>query len=97
MLDGAMSDTRNPSNGPQLRSGPLLTGAAIGAAGVLLAFAGLAIGGSHVVAATRRWVRAMEVPPTEVAKQKWTQAKAAAAAGADAWQHVPPVHQGQHS
>ncbi len=92
-----MSDTTNPSNGPQLRSAPLITGAAIGGAGVLLAIVGLAVGGSHILAATRRWIKAMEVPPTELAKQKWTQARAAAAAGADAWQHVPPVHQGQHS
>jgi hypothetical protein len=49
-----------------------------------------------VLAAARRWVRAMETPPTEQAKLKWTQAKAAAAAGADAWQKVAPPRVGQH-
>jgi hypothetical protein len=97
MQDGAMSDTTNPGNGPQLRSAPLITGAAIGGAGVLLALAGLAVSASHIVAATRRWIRAMEVPPSELAKLKWTQAKAAAAAGADAWQNTSPAQPGQHS
>jgi hypothetical protein len=91
-----MSETSNPGNGLQLRSAPLMTGAAIAGAGALLFLAGLAAGSSHVLAATRRWIRAMETPPTEQAKLKWTQAKAAAAAGADAWQKVAPPRVGQH-
>ena len=70
----------------QLRSGPLITGAALVAAGGLLA---LAISSSHVLTASRRWVREMEVPPSEVARLKWAQAKAAAAAGAGAWRNGP--------
>jgi hypothetical protein len=31
----------------------------------------------------------MEVPPSEVARLKWAQAKAAAAAGAGAWRNGP--------
>jgi hypothetical protein len=73
----------------QLRSGPLITGAALVAAGGLLALAGLAISSSHVLTASRRWVREMEVPPSEVARLKWAQAKAAAAAGAGAWRNGP--------
>jgi hypothetical protein len=73
------------SNSLQLRSGPLITGAALLAAGGLIALAGIAIGSSHVVAASRRWIQAMEVPPTELAKLKLAQAKVAALAGADAW------------
>ena len=49
--------------------------------------AGLAVGGSHLMLATRQWVKEMEVPPSEVAKLKWAQAKAAALAGAAAWQN----------
>jgi len=70
---------------PQLRSGPLITGAALFAAGGLIALAGIAIGSTHVVAASRRWIQAMEVPPSELAKLKLAQAKVAALAGADAW------------
>ncbi len=90
-----MSDTRSPGSGPQLRAAPLITGAVIAGAGIALAIAGVIIGGSHVLAATRRWVNEMEVPPGEQAKLKWTQAKAAAAAGADAWHNAAPAHAGQ--
>jgi hypothetical protein len=83
--------TNNAERGtrPQLRSGPLITGAALVGAGGLLALAGLAVSGSHVLTATRRWVREMEVPPSEVARLKWAQGKAAAAAGAGAWRNGP--------
>jgi hypothetical protein len=82
-----MTDGENGSSGPQFRAGPLITSAALVGAGTLIALAGLAVGGSHLMSATRRWVRDMEVPPTELAKLKWAQAKAAAAAGAGAWQN----------
>jgi len=77
-----MSNAEKPSNRLQLRSGPLITTAALAGAGVLLALAGLAVGGSHLMSATRRWAREMEVPPGELAKLKWAQPRAAAAAGA---------------
>jgi hypothetical protein len=81
-----MSDnTHRSSSGPQLSSGPMITGAAFVAAGTLIALAGFAIGGSHLLSATRRWIREMEVPPSELAKIKWTQARAATAAGTAAW------------
>jgi hypothetical protein len=77
--------TEDTSNALELRSGPLLTGAALFAAGGLIALAGIAIGSTHVAAASRRWIQAMEVPPTELAKLKLAQARVAALAGADAW------------
>jgi hypothetical protein len=76
------------SRGPQVKSGPLITGGALAAAGILIALAGFAIGGSHLLAATRRWIRDMEVPPSELAKIKLAQATSAAAAGAAAWQNA---------
>ena len=48
--------------------------------------AGLAVGGGHLLSATRQWVDEMEVPPSELARIKWAQAKAAMSAGAQAWQ-----------
>jgi hypothetical protein len=89
-----MSDsTQESSSWPELRTGPLITGAALVGAGTLLALAGLAVGGSHLLSATRRWIRAMEVPPSELAKIKWAQAKTAAAAGTAAWQNGVPERQ----
>ena len=82
-----MSDTQKRAAGPQLRSGPLIIGAALAGAGVMLIVAGSAVSGVHVASATRRWIRDMEVPPSELAKVKWAQAKKAAAAGTQAWQN----------
>lgn len=87
------STQRNRSR-PELRTGPLITGAALVGAGALLAMAGLAVGGSHLLSATRRWIRAMEVPPAQQAKIKWAQARSAAAAGTAAWQNGVSARQG---
>ena len=81
------SSTHTQASGPQLRSGPMITGGALVAAGTLIVLAGFAIGGSHLLSATRRWIRDMEVPPSELAKIKWSQARSAAAAGTAAWQN----------
>ena len=56
-------------------------------AGTFFIFTGLAVGGSHLAVVTRRWVREMEVPPSELAKLKYAQARAAVAAGTVAWQN----------
>jgi hypothetical protein len=72
---------REEQKGPESESAPLITGAALLGAGALIALVGLvglAVGGGHLVAATRRWVKEMEVPPSELARQKWAQAKTAA-------------------
>lgn len=76
------------SNGPRLQPAPLITSAAMIGVGTLIALAGLAIVGAHLVtAATRRWINEMEVPPSEQARLKWAQARAAYTAGASAWQN----------
>lgn len=84
-----MGDSENRGNGPQFRAGPLITSASMVGAGTLIIMAGLAIGGGHLASATRRWVSEMEVPPSELAKLKWAQTRAAVAAGATAWQSGP--------
>ncbi|MGH3149625.1 MAG: hypothetical protein ACRDOB_02695 [Streptosporangiaceae bacterium] len=87
MTNGATSST-----GPQFRNGPLVTSAVLVGAGTFVVLAGLALGGSHLMMATRQWVRDMEVPPRELAKLKYAQAKAAVAAGSAAWQNGTGVH-----
>ncbi len=88
------TSTERNNSWPELKTGPLITGAALVGAGTLIVLAGLAVGGSHLFAATRRWIREMEVPPSEQARIKWAQAKGAAAAGAAAWQNGTPAGQG---
>ncbi|HEV2244061.1 MAG TPA: hypothetical protein VGR98_23680 [Streptosporangiaceae bacterium] len=84
-----MTDTTKTNGGLQVRSGPLVSGATLIGVGGLIALVGVAVGGFHLLSALRKWVSAMDVPPSELARQKLAQAKAAAAAGADAWQNAP--------
>jgi hypothetical protein len=72
---------------PNVSAGPLVAGAVLIGAGAVLALAGLALSGSHLFSVTRKWVQELEVPPSELARVKWDQAKSAAAAGATAWQN----------
>ena len=87
------TSTEHNSSWPEFRTGPMITGAALAGAGALLVLAGLAVGGSHLFSATRRWIREMEAPPSEQARIKWAQAKNAAAAGTAAWQNGTPARQ----
>ena len=43
--------------------------------------------GLATVMVTRLWINEMEVPPSELARLKWVQARAAYTAGASAWQN----------
>ena len=81
-----MSNSENSGSGPQYRAAPLIISAAMVGVGTVIVLAGLAVGGGHLLTATRRWVNEMEVAPSELARIKWTQAKAAMNAGAQAWQ-----------
>jgi hypothetical protein len=83
----AMSSGENRSSGPQFQTAPLIVSAAMVGVGTMIVLAGLAVGGGHLLSATRRWVNEMEVPPSELARIKWTQARAAMSAGAQAWQN----------
>ena len=74
---------------PRLKSGPMITGGVLIGIGAVVALTGLAIVGAHVAAATRTWIRELEIPPSQLAKLKWEQAKSAAASGASTWREHP--------
>ena len=86
-----MLNNQHRHSGPEFKSGPMITSAALIGAGAALAIVGFAVGGSHLAQSIRRWVNEMEVPPGERARMALEQAKAAASAGAEAWQK-PPQH-----
>ncbi|MBO2447421.1 hypothetical protein J4573_10015 [Actinomadura barringtoniae] len=70
----------------------MLAGGALIGVGGLIMMTGATVAGSALVAAARQRVRDMETPPRDLARLRWSQAKAAAMAGADAWQKtVPPA------
>jgi hypothetical protein len=84
-----MSNGENRSSGPQFRAALLITSAALVGGGTMIVLAGLAIGGAHLLSTTRRWIDETGVPPSELARMKWTQARAAMSAGSQAWQNGP--------
>lgn len=85
--------TRRPTmDWPEVNSGTLMVGGILIGVGALVALAGVAVAGRHVFAATRAWIKDLETPPDQVARLKWEQAKAAAAAGQDAWRKHPNAH-----
>ena len=63
----------------------VLTAAVLMGVGGLVGAAGFLVAGGALVAACRRWYRRADLPPQDLAKLKWEQAKAAAGAGAGAW------------
>jgi hypothetical protein len=82
--------SRRPTAGwPQVRSGPLVAGGTLIGIGAMVAMAGVAVAGTHVVSATRGWIRELETPPGQLARLRWEQAKTAAAAGAATWRKHP--------
>jgi hypothetical protein len=74
---------------PKVRTGPLMAGGILAGIGALVAMAGVAVAGTHVVASTRAWVKELETPPGQLARLRWEQAKTAAAAGAATWRRHP--------
>ena len=64
----------------------MIVGFALVATAGVIGLCGVALSGTALVRAARRWVRAQQEPPSAVVKRKLSQAKAATAAGASAWQ-----------
>jgi hypothetical protein len=75
--------------GIQVNRSLLVGGGVLVGIGGLLGFAGMVLVGSALLSATRQWVNQLEQPPSEMARRKWQQAKAAATAGAEAWRNGP--------
>jgi hypothetical protein len=77
--------------GVQLNRRRIAGGGALIGIGGLLGFTGMLLVGSAIVTVARRWVDQLEQPPSELAKRKWQQARAATTAGAKAWRNSPPA------
>lgn len=63
----------------------IIIGGTLFGLGVGACIAGIAVSGSAMLSAVQSWVGGMERPPSELARGTWAQAKAAAAAGRQAW------------
>ena len=84
-----MSSTSSPLTGLRANSTSskaMIAGMALMAAGGLISLCGVAVSGTALAAAARRWVLAQQEPPSAIVKRKIAQVKEAATAGANAWQ-----------
>jgi hypothetical protein len=63
----------------------IIIGGTLFGLGVGACIAGIAVSGSAMLSAVQSWVGGMERPPSELARGTWSQAKAAATAGRQAW------------
>ncbi len=89
MTGSSTARTSQAAGWPELQSGPLIAGGVLIGIGIALVVAGAAVAGTHAAAATRRWAKDLDVPPGELAKLKWEQARDAAVAGASSWREHP--------
>ena len=77
-----MDQRRTDWSADDINGGTVLVAALLVGIGGLLAMAGLSVACAALVAASRRWYHRVDLPPHEIARLKWEQAKAAAGAGA---------------
>jgi hypothetical protein len=87
-LESLMTNRRTDPSLQDINRGMLVLAAALVGVGSLLGLAGFAVSGAAAVAGFRRWYRRADLPPHELARLKWEQAKAAAGAGTGAWREA---------
>ena len=83
-----MEQRRTDWSPDDINRGTVLAAALLVGIGGLFAMTGLSVACAALVAASRRWYRRVDLPPHEIARLKWDQAKAAAGAGAGAWRET---------
>jgi len=84
---------------PRRRSGLLITAATLMGVASVAGLAGFTLGTVALVAGLRRRIERMEVPPGQIARQRWAQTRTAVAAGVRAWRGAPaarPVAAADH-
>ncbi|MFF3451480.1 hypothetical protein ACFYXJ_30535 [Streptomyces sp. NPDC002667] len=69
-------------------------GAVLTVAGTVVACTGMVIAAGALLAAGRRMVRAMDMPPSQQAALHWRRAKEASMAGLQAWQSAADAQNG---
>jgi hypothetical protein len=88
--EGVKTMPDSSSGDIQLNRSLIVGGGVLVAVGGLLGFAGMALLSTALISATRQWVDHLDKPPSQMARERWEQTKAAATAGAAAWRNAPP-------
>lgn len=92
----AVNGYRPGATGFQVPSRHLIIGGALFGVGVAFCVAGIAVSGSGLATSVQGWMEGLERAPAEIAKDTWAAARAAATAGAHAWQEEAAQH-AQHN
>lgn len=87
-----MADRWTDPTTQDLHRGLFITAAILALVSAVLGMAGAAMAGIAVVSTGRRWSRRVEMSPGDLAKLKWSQAKAAAGAVPAAWRDAENVN-----
>jgi hypothetical protein len=74
------------------RKGPLVAGAALAGVGGLVALVGVLVSALAALANARDWLNHLDQSPRDAARLRWTQARAAGLAGAEAWRKSGPIN-----
>jgi hypothetical protein len=83
-----MDRTRTDWSRDDLNLGTMLAAVVLLGLAGLFGLAGFSVAAAAILGAGRRWYGRVDLPPTELARLKWEQAKAAAGAGAGAWRET---------
>ena len=85
------------ATGFQVPARHLIIGGTLFGVGSALCIAGIAVSGSGLLSSLQRYVEGLERAPADIAKDTFAAAKAAAAAGARAWQEENAAQHNQHA
>jgi hypothetical protein len=89
-----MSDRRTDPSWEDLDHGLLIGAVVLLGVGALAGLGGSLLAAAAAVKAARSWTQRAELPPADLARLKWAQARAAAGAGAGAWRAAEPPRRG---
>ena len=82
-----MGNGRAADVGVRLNKKLVISGAVLVGIGGSLAAAGVLLGSTAIASAMRQWVRQLDQPPSEMARQKWS---GGASSGWPVWRIIPP-------
>jgi hypothetical protein len=89
-----MTTISDMSSGPGVNRNTLRLAAGLIGVGGLMCAAGAAMTAVIAVGAIRRWTEQLDERPSQMARRRWSQARAATAAGIGAWRNEKPAMAG---
>lgn len=86
-----MTTISDMSSGTGVNRNTLRLAAALVGVGGLMCAAGAAMTAVVAIGAIRRWTEQLDERPSQMARRRWSQARAATSAGLEAWRNEKPA------